>query len=155
MTGVCVVGPGFDSTSSAFVRSRASQEAGRDDRFAQKTESCPCLWGQGMCRHNLCRCLQHSNLVEAVSSWNVRRISSVSSTSSYSSTSFISIYQTFCMHSTLEKINNVSNTAISPTPTFFLEADIVTMGFVIALRSPFFIIPHQLLSKLKKIINID
>ena len=66
---MCVVGPGFDSTSPAFVRSRASQAAGSDDRLAHKTESGPHLWGQGLCRHNLCRCLQQSNLVQAVSSW--------------------------------------------------------------------------------------
>ena len=35
----CVVGPGFDWTSPAFVRSRASQAAGSDGRLAQKTES--------------------------------------------------------------------------------------------------------------------
>ena len=45
MTGVClfvcVVGPGFDSTSPAFVRSRASQAEGSNGRIAQKTESDP------------------------------------------------------------------------------------------------------------------
>ena len=65
MTGVCllvcVVGPVFDSTSPAFVRSRASQAPGRDGRLAQKTESGPHLWGQGLYRHNLCRCLKQSN----------------------------------------------------------------------------------------------
>ena len=47
MTGlclfVCVVGPGFDSKSSAFVRSRASHAAGSDGRLAKKTESGPHL----------------------------------------------------------------------------------------------------------------
>ena len=38
---VCVVGPGFDSTSPAIVRSRASQAARRDSQLAQKTESGP------------------------------------------------------------------------------------------------------------------
>ena len=33
---VCVVGPGFDLTSPAFVRSRASQTAGSDGWLAQK-----------------------------------------------------------------------------------------------------------------------
>ena len=33
---MCVVGLGFDSTSPAFVRSRASQAAGSDGRLAQK-----------------------------------------------------------------------------------------------------------------------
>ena len=66
---MCVVGPGYDSTSPAFVGSRASQAAGSDGRLAQKTESGPHLLGQGVCRHNLCRCLQQSNLVQAVSYW--------------------------------------------------------------------------------------
>ena len=67
---VCVVGPGFDSTSPAFVRSRASQAAGSDCRLAKKTESGPHIRGQGLCRHNVCRYLQHANLAQAVSSWN-------------------------------------------------------------------------------------
>ena len=76
MTGVClfvsVVGPGFDSTSPAFVRSSASQAARSDGRLAKNgNRPPPHLWGQGLCRHNLCRCLQHSNLVQAVSFWNV------------------------------------------------------------------------------------
>ena len=58
MTGVCVVGPGFDSTSPAFLRSSASQAAGSDGRLSQKPESVPHLWEQGLCRHNLYRCLQ-------------------------------------------------------------------------------------------------
>ena len=56
MTGacfVCVVGPGFDSTSPASVRSRASHAAGNDGRLAQKTESGPHLWGQG-CVGTMC-----------------------------------------------------------------------------------------------------
>ena len=36
---VCVVGPGFVSTSPAFVRRRASRVVGSDGRLAQKTES--------------------------------------------------------------------------------------------------------------------
>ena len=75
MTGVClfvcVIGPGFDSTSPAIVRSRASQETGIDGRLAQKTELGPHLWGQGLCIYNLCRCLQQSNLVQAASSWKL------------------------------------------------------------------------------------
>ena len=43
MTGaylfVFVVGPGFDSTSPVFVRSRASNAEGCGDRLAQKTKS--------------------------------------------------------------------------------------------------------------------
>ena len=58
---VCVVGPGFDSPSPAFVRSRVSQTAGSDGRPDQKTE---------LCRHNLPKCLQHSNPEQAVSFWN-------------------------------------------------------------------------------------
>ena len=50
MTGVglfvCVVGPGFDSTSPAFVRSTASQAAGSDGRLTQKTESGPISGGR-------------------------------------------------------------------------------------------------------------
>ena len=38
---VCVVGPGFDSTSPAFVRSRASQAVGSDGRLAQKRNRAP------------------------------------------------------------------------------------------------------------------
>ena len=38
---VCVVGPGFDSTASAFVRSRASQETGSDGQLAQKRNRAP------------------------------------------------------------------------------------------------------------------
>ena len=49
MTGVClfvcVIGPGFDSTSPAFVRNRASQAAGSDGRLAKKTESGPNILG--------------------------------------------------------------------------------------------------------------
>ena len=68
---VCVVGPGFNSTSPAFVRSRASQAAESDGRIApQKKESGLYFWGKWLCRHNLCRCLQHSHLVPAVSFWN-------------------------------------------------------------------------------------
>ena len=59
----------FDSTTLAFVRSRASQAAGSYGRLAQKTESDPHFWGHGLCRHNLCRCLQQSNLVQAAPSW--------------------------------------------------------------------------------------
>ena len=81
MTGVClsvcVLGPGLDLTSPTFVRSRASQEAGRDGRLAKKTESGPHLWGQGLCRHDLCRCLQQSNFVQAVSSWTIITMSSI------------------------------------------------------------------------------
>ena len=47
-----------------FVRSRASNAAGSDGWLAKKTEL-----GLGLCRHVLCRCLQQSNLVQAVSSW--------------------------------------------------------------------------------------
>ena len=50
MTGVClfvcVVGPGFDSMSHVFVRSRASQVVGSDGRLAQKTESGPISGGR-------------------------------------------------------------------------------------------------------------
>ena len=46
---VCVVGPGFDSTSPAFVRSRASHAAGSDRRLAQKTEIGPTSMGAGLC----------------------------------------------------------------------------------------------------------
>ena len=67
---VCVVGLIFDSTSPAFVRSRASQAAGSDGRLAHKRNRTPSL-GPGLCRHNLCRYLQHSNLVHAVSFWNL------------------------------------------------------------------------------------
>ena len=82
MTGVClfvcVVGPAFDSASTAFVRSRASRAAGSDGQLAQKTELGPHFWRKGLCRHNLCRCLQHSNLVQTVSSWNLSKGSSSS-----------------------------------------------------------------------------
>ena len=57
MTGAClfvyVVGPGFDSTSSAFVRSRTSHATGSDRWLAQKTESGPHIWGQG-CVDTIC-----------------------------------------------------------------------------------------------------
>ena len=66
---VCVVGPGFDSPSPTFGR-RSCEAAGTDGRLAPKTESGPYLRGQGLYRHNLCRCLQHSNFVQAVSFWN-------------------------------------------------------------------------------------
>ena len=59
---VYVVGPGFDSKSSTFVRSRANQAAVSND-----PESGLHSWGQGLCIHNLCRCLHHSNLVQDVS----------------------------------------------------------------------------------------
>ena len=52
--------------SPEFVRSRASHAAGSDGQLAKKTESGPYLWGQGLCRHNLYICLQHSNLMQAV-----------------------------------------------------------------------------------------
>ena len=42
-----------------------ARQAGSNSQLAQKTESGPHLWGQGLCRHNLCKCLQHSNLVQA------------------------------------------------------------------------------------------
>ena len=67
----------------------------------------------------------------------VIRISPVSSSidggtpaSLYPITSFISMSQTFRMHNTLEKIKLVSNTPTSPTISFVLEADIVTVGFL-------------------------
>ena len=47
----------------------------------KKTVSDPHLWGQELCRHNLCRCLQQSNLVQAVSSWTCDPFSSPASTS--------------------------------------------------------------------------
>ena len=51
MTGVClfvcVVGPGFYSTSPTFARSRASQAAGSDGRLAQKRNRAPYL-GEGI-----------------------------------------------------------------------------------------------------------
>ena len=57
MTGVClfvcVVGPGFDSTSPAFMKSRASQAAGSDGRLAQKTESGPISGGRD-CVYTIC-----------------------------------------------------------------------------------------------------
>ena len=57
MTGVClfvcVVGPGLDSTSPAFVRSRARQAAGSDDRLARKTESSP-ISGVRDCVDTMC-----------------------------------------------------------------------------------------------------
>ena len=57
MTGmglfVCVVGPGFDSTSPAFVRSRASQAVGSDDRLVPKTEWGPISGGRG-CVETIC-----------------------------------------------------------------------------------------------------
>ena len=34
-------------------------------------EVCSHLWGYGLCRHNLCRCLQHCNLGQAVSFFNL------------------------------------------------------------------------------------
>ena len=50
MTGVClfvcVVGPGFDLTSPAFVRSRASQAAGSDGRLAKKRNRAPISWSK-------------------------------------------------------------------------------------------------------------
>ena len=48
-----------------------NQPGGRERRTAcqKKTESGPHLWGQGLCSHNLCRCLQQSNVVQAMSSW--------------------------------------------------------------------------------------
>ena len=50
-----VVGPGFDSTSPAFVRSRANQAAaGSEGWLAQKNGIA--LWGQGLCGPNLCIC---------------------------------------------------------------------------------------------------
>ena len=52
MTGVClfvcVVGLGFDSTSPAFVRSRASQAAGSDGRLTQKNGIGPPSLGAGI-----------------------------------------------------------------------------------------------------------
>ena len=45
---VCVVGPGFDSTSPAFVRSRASQAAGNDGRLAPKNGIGPPFLGAGI-----------------------------------------------------------------------------------------------------------
>ena len=57
MTGaclvVCVVGPEFDSTSPAFVMSRASHTAESDGGLAIKKESGPHLWGQG-CVDTIC-----------------------------------------------------------------------------------------------------
>ena len=67
-----VFGPGFDSKSPTFARIRVRQAAESDGRLAQKRNRTPiCIWGKGLCRHNLCRCLQHSNLVQVVSFWNV------------------------------------------------------------------------------------
>ena len=52
MTGVClfvcVVGPGFESTSTAFVRSRGSQAAGSDGRLAKKNGIGPPSLGTGV-----------------------------------------------------------------------------------------------------------
>ena len=50
MTGmclfVCVVGPGFDLTSPAFVRSRASHAAGSDGRLTKKRNPAPISGGR-------------------------------------------------------------------------------------------------------------
>ena len=52
MTGVClfvcVVEPGLDSTSPAFVRSRSCQAAGSDGRLAQKNGIGPPSLGEGI-----------------------------------------------------------------------------------------------------------
>ena len=76
MTGtclfVCVLGPGFDSTSPAFVRSRASHAAGSDGRLAQKRNRAPPI-SEG--RVVLIRFV----LVQAVSFWNIDDESSVAS----------------------------------------------------------------------------
>ena len=40
---VCVVGPGFDTTSPALVRSRATKAAGSDGRLAKKRNRAPSL----------------------------------------------------------------------------------------------------------------
>ena len=57
MTGVylflCVVGPGFDSKSPAFLRSRASQAAGSDGRLAKKRNRAPISGGRG-CVYTIC-----------------------------------------------------------------------------------------------------
>ena len=57
MTGVClfvcVVGPGFDSTSTVFVRSRASHAAGSNDRLAQKRNRAP-IYGGRDCVATIC-----------------------------------------------------------------------------------------------------
>ena len=71
--GVCMlcVSSGQDLTRRPRFWCGAEQPDGRERRPAcQKNVIGPHLWGQGLCRHNLCRCLQHSNLVHAVSSWN-------------------------------------------------------------------------------------
>ena len=59
MTGVClfvcVVGPGFDSSSPAFVRNRASQAAGSDGRLSQKNGIGPPSMGGGKdCVDTIC-----------------------------------------------------------------------------------------------------
>ena len=43
MTGLCVVGPGFDSTYPAFVRNRARHAAGSVGRLAKKGIGPPSL----------------------------------------------------------------------------------------------------------------
>ena len=63
-----VVGPGFDSTSPAFV-SRASQAAEIDGRIVKKRNRVPLFGGTDFV-HNLCRCRQHFKLVQTVPFWN-------------------------------------------------------------------------------------
>ena len=53
-TRLCdVVGPGFVSTSPAFMRSSASHPAGPHDRLAQQTENRAPIAGDGRFRHSL------------------------------------------------------------------------------------------------------
>ena len=58
MTGVClfvcVVGPGIDSMSPDFVRSRASQAAGSDGRLAQKKRNRVPISGDRDCVDTIC-----------------------------------------------------------------------------------------------------
>ena len=63
---VCVVGPGLDSTSHAFVRSRASEVA-RTEGAPQKRNRATISGRRFL--HNLCRYLQQSNPVHVVSFW--------------------------------------------------------------------------------------
>ena len=53
MTGMRVVRPGFDSTSHAFERRRASQAAGSDSRLAQKRNRVPSS-GDRYCVATIC-----------------------------------------------------------------------------------------------------
>ena len=64
--GVCMIGPGFASTSLSFLRSITIHLARTNVRHVHKMESWPTFLMAGKCGYNLFIIFQRSSLVHAV-----------------------------------------------------------------------------------------